>query len=167
LIGAAKAANVETVATLTSNPLNIFVVSFSWISYRGFLASEAPIALVGLACVFVVVALVYRRQLPDTPLEIVPDTRLAVHYPLMWKTLAAASVMLLAFLGGVPIAIVAVTGGACTLFSRRVNPAKVSREFNWGLLVVFPGLFVVTAGREHSRVVALLLRGAAAAIRRH
>src|SRR5207245_10388854 len=125
LIGAAKAANVETVATLTSNPLNIFVVSFSWISYRGFLAREAPIALVGLACVFVVVALVYRRQLPNTPLEIVPDTRLAVHYPLMWKTIAAASVMLLAFLGGLPIALVAVPRAAATLFPRPVDQETV------------------------------------------
>src|SRR2546426_8838344 len=119
LIALATAANVGSVATLTGNPQNMLVGSFSGISYRSFLAREAPIALVGLACVFVVVALVYRRQLPDTPLEIVPDTRLAVHYPLMWKTIAAASVMLLAFLGGVPIAIVAVTGAACTLFTRR------------------------------------------------
>jgi len=163
LIALATAANVGSVATLTGNPQNMLVGSFSGISYRSFLAREAPIALVGLACVFVVVALVYRRQLPDTPLEIVPDTRLAVHYPLMWKTLAAASVMLLAFLGGVPIAIVAVTGAACTLFTRRVNPEKVYREINWGLLVLFAGLFVVTAGLEHSGVIDLLLQWAAAA----
>src|SRR2546425_4196823 len=158
LIALATAANVGSVATLTGNPQNMLVGSFSGISYRSFLAREAPIALVGLACVFVVVALVYRRQLPDTPLEIAPDTRLAVHYSLMWKTIAATSVMLVAFLAGAPIAIVAIAGAGCTLLTRRVKPEKVYREVNWGLLVLFAGRFVVTAGLEDSRLVDVLRR---------
>src|SRR5206468_2410936 len=81
------AANVGSVATLTGNPQNMLVGSFSSISYRSFLAREAPIAVVGLVCVYVAVALVYRRRLPNAPLEIAPDTRLAVHYSLMWKTI--------------------------------------------------------------------------------
>jgi Na+/H+ antiporter NhaD/arsenite permease-like protein len=162
LVALATAANVGSVATLTGNPQNMLVGGFSGISYRSFLAHEAPIAVVGLACVFAVVALVYRRQLPNTPLEIVPDARLAVHYPLMWKTVAAVSVMLLLFLAGVPIAIVAIAGAGATLITRRVNPDKVYREINWGLLVLFAGLFVITAGLEHSGVTDRLLRWAAA-----
>ena len=106
LMALATAANVGSVATLTGNPQNMLVGSFSSISYRSFLAREAPIAVVGLVCVYVAVALVYRRRLPNAPLEIAPDTRLAVHYPLMWKTIAATTVMLVAFLAGVPIAVV-------------------------------------------------------------
>jgi Na+/H+ antiporter NhaD/arsenite permease-like protein len=162
LVALATAANVGSVATLTGNPQNMLVGSFSGISYRSFLAHEAPIAVVGLVCVFAVVALVYRRRLPNAPLEIAPDARLAVHYPLMWKTIAAASVMLLAFLVGVPIAIVAVAGAAATLVTRRVNPDKVYREVNWGLLVLFAGLFVITAGLEHSGATEWLLGWAAA-----
>src|SRR5207244_11065538 len=67
--------------------------------------------------------------------------------------IAATAVMLVAFLAGVPIAIVAITGAAWTLFTRRVNPEKVYREINWALLVLFAGLFVVTAGlrsEEHT-----------------
>src|SRR5881398_176713 len=85
LLALATAANVGSVATLTGNPQNMLVGSFSSISYRSFLAREAPIAVVGLVCVYVAVALVYRRRLPNAPLEIAPDTRLAVHYSLMWK----------------------------------------------------------------------------------
>ena len=162
LVALATAANVGSVATLTGNPQNMLVGSFSGISYRSFLAHEAPIAVVGLVCVFAVVALVYRRRLPNAPLEIAPDARLAVHYPLMWKTIAAASVMLLAFLVGVPIAIVAVAGAAATLVTRRVNPDKGYREVNWGLLVLFAGLFVITAGLEHSGATERLLGWAAA-----
>src|SRR2546429_3679531 len=86
LIALATAANVGSVATLTGNPQNMLVGSFSGVSYRSFLAREAPVAALGLACVFLVVWLVYRRQLPHSPPEIVPDTRMAIHYPLDRKS---------------------------------------------------------------------------------
>src|SRR5207247_10794876 len=102
---------VGSVPRLPGHPGNMLVGSFSGISYRSFLAREAPVAALGLACVFLVVWLVYRRQLPHSPLEIAPDTRMAVHYPLMLKTIAAVAVMLVAFLPGAPIAIVGICGG--------------------------------------------------------
>src|SRR5262249_12278377 len=73
LVALATAANVGSVATLTGNPQNMLVGSFSGISYRSFFAHEAPIAVIGLLCVFSVVALVYRRHLPNAPLEITPN----------------------------------------------------------------------------------------------
>src|SRR5438034_5233326 len=88
LIALATAANVGSVATLTGNPQNMLVGSFSAISYRSFLAREAPVAVLGLACVFLVVWLVYRRQLPQAPLATPPDARMAGHYPPMPQTIA-------------------------------------------------------------------------------
>ena len=79
-----------------------------------------------------------------------PDERLALHYPLMWKTGAVALVMLAGFLAGVPIALVAIAGAAYTLITRRVKPEKVYAEINWGLLVLFAGLFVVIGAVEDS-----------------
>jgi Na+/H+ antiporter NhaD/arsenite permease-like protein len=163
LVALATAANVGSVATLTGNPQNMLVGSFSGIGYRTFLAREAPVAAVGLVCVFLTVWAVYRRQLPHAPVDAPPDARLAVHYPLMWKTVAAVSVMLAAFLTGVPIAIVAIAGAAVTLFTRRVKPQKVYREISWELLVLFAGLFVVTAGVERTGLVDVLLDWARAA----
>jgi Na+/H+ antiporter NhaD/arsenite permease-like protein len=75
----------------------------------------------------------------------------------MVKTIAAVSVMLVAFLTGVPIALVAIGGAACCLLTRRVNPEKVYREIDWGLLVLFTGLFVVIAGVEASGLTGELL----------
>jgi len=163
LIALATAANVGSVATLTGNPQNMLVGSFSGIGYRTFLAREAPVAGAGLLAVFLTVWAVYRRQLPHAPLDAPPDARLAVHYPLMWKTVAAVSVMLAAFLAGVPIAIVAIAGAAVTLLTRRVKPQKVYREISWELLVLFAGLFVVTAGVERTGFVDMLLDWARAA----
>jgi Na+/H+ antiporter NhaD/arsenite permease-like protein len=163
LIALATAANVGSVATLTGNPQNMLVGSFSGISYRAFLLREAPVAVVGLALVFGVIWLVYRRQLPDAlPAEDLED-RFAVHYPLMIKTIAAVAVMLVAFLAGVPIAVVAIGGAAYTLLTRRVNPEKVYREIDWGLLVLFTGLFVVIGAVEQTGLAAEVLGWASAA----
>jgi Na+/H+ antiporter NhaD/arsenite permease-like protein len=150
LIGLATAANVGSVATLTGNPQNMLVGSFSNLTYRGFLLREAPVAVLGLVCVYLTVALAYRHVLPRAFATTTPDARPAVHYPLMAKTLAAVGVMLVAFLAGVPIALVAIAGAAYTLLTRRVKPEKVYREVNWGLLVLFVGLFVLTGALERS-----------------
>jgi len=163
LLALATAANVGSVATLTGNPQNMLVGSFSGISYRAFLLREAPIAVIGLALVFVVIWLAYRRKLPDELPAANLEDRLAVHYPLMIKTVAAVSVMLVAFLAGVPIALVAIGGAAYTLLTRRVNPEKVYREIDWGLLVLFTGLFVVIGAVEQTGLAAEVLGGASAA----
>jgi Na+/H+ antiporter NhaD/arsenite permease-like protein len=162
LIALATAANVGSVATLTGNPQNMLVGSFSGLSYRAFLMREAPVAVIGLALVFAVIWLAYRRHLPPTlPAEVLDEPG-AVHRALMIKTMAAVSVMLVAFLAGVPIALVAIGGAAYCLLTRRVNPDKVYREIDWGLLVLFTGLFVVIGGVEASGLAAQILDGAAA-----
>jgi Na+/H+ antiporter NhaD/arsenite permease-like protein len=152
LLALATAANVGSVATLTGNPQNMLIGSFSGISYRAFLAREAPVALVGLACVVGVLWLTYRRQLPAE----LPPVNLAagfpVHAALMTKTIVAVCVMLVAFFAGVPVALVAVGGAAVSLLTRRVKPEKVYREIDWHLLVLFTGLFVVIGGIEEARL---------------
>ncbi len=148
LLALATAANVGSVATLTGNPQNMLVGSFSGLPYRTFLLAQAPVAAVGLACVVGVVWLVYRRRLAGRIEPATLDPRFAVHYPLMAKTVLAVLVMLAAFLAGVPVALVAVGGAAATLLTRRVKPAKIYREVNWELLVLFAGLFVLIAGVE-------------------
>jgi Na+/H+ antiporter NhaD/arsenite permease-like protein len=152
LIALTAASNVGSVATLTGNPQNMLIGSFSGISYRRFLAYQGPVAVVGLACVVAAVWLVYRRRLPATLGEDRPGSRVVMHYPLMVKT-GLVVVMLLAFLAGVPIALVAIAGAAYTLLTRRVKPERVYREINWGLLVLFTGLFVVIGGVETSGLV--------------
>ena len=162
LIALATAANVGSVATLTGNPQNMLVGSFSGISYRAFLLREAPVAVIGLALVFGVIWLAYRRRLPPAlPAEALEE-RGAVHHALMIKTMSAVSVMLVAFLAGVPIALVAIGGAAYCLLTRRVNPDKVYREIDWGLLVLFTGLFVVIGGLEASGLAGEILGWAGA-----
>ena len=162
LIALATAANVGSVATLTGNPQNMLIGSFSGIGYRAFLWRELPVAVGGLAVVYAVLRLAYRRELPPALEAAGLRERFPVHYPLMWKTLAVVVVMLGAFLAGVPIALVAIAGAAYTLLTRRVNPEKVYREIDWQLLVLFSGLFVVIAGVEATGLVGQMLGWAGA-----
>src|SRR5262249_22906906 len=137
--------------------------SFSGIGYRTFLAHELPIAAVGLVLVFAVIRFRYRRVLgADLELPTI-EGRVAVHYPLMVKTLLVVAAMLILFLAGVPLALVAIAGAAYPLLTRRVRPEKVYREIDWELLVLFSGLFVVISGVEASGLAAELLGMAAAA----
>ena len=162
LIALATAANVGSVATLTGNPQNMLIGSFSGIAYRTFLLREIPVAIIGLAVVFAVIRLRYRRELPAS-LELVGlRGRFPVHYPLMIKTLMVVLIMLGAFLSGVPIALVAIGGAAYTLLTRRIKPEKVYREIDWELLVLFSGLFVVIGGVEASGLAQELLAVVAA-----
>jgi len=163
LIALATAANVGSVATLTGNPQNMLIGSFSGVSYRAFLLHEAPIALLGLVVVYAVLRHRYRRALPAALEAGALRERFPVHRGLMAKTLAVVAAMLAGFLAGVPIALVAITGAAYTLLTRRVNPAKVYREIDWELLVLFSGLFVVIAGVEASGLAGELLGVAGAA----
>jgi Na+/H+ antiporter NhaD/arsenite permease-like protein len=161
LIALATAANVGSVATLTGNPQNMLVGSFSGIGYRTFLLREAPVAVIGLAVVFLVIWLAYSRALPPTLPAVDLSEHFRMHYPLMIKTMIGVSIMLVAFLAGVPIALVAIGGAAYCLLTRRVNPDKVYREIDWGLLVLFTGLFVVVGGIEATGIARELLGGAA------
>jgi Na+/H+ antiporter NhaD/arsenite permease-like protein len=160
LIALATAANVGGLATLTGNPQNMLVGSFSGITYRAFLLHQAPVAVLGLALTYGVLWLAYRPRLAGRLPTPAADPHFAVHHRLMIKTMAAVAVMLVAFLAGVPIALVAVGGAAVCLLTRTVKPEKIYREIDWTLLVLFTGLFVVVAGVEASGWSEALFRAA-------
>jgi Na+/H+ antiporter NhaD/arsenite permease-like protein len=82
----------------------------------------------------------------------------------MIKTVLAVAVMLVAFLAGVPIALVAISGAAYMLLTRRVKPDKVYREIDWKLLVLFTGLFVLTGGVERTGLAEAVLKSPIGAV---
>ena len=62
LLAVAMASNIGSVATITGNPQNMMIGSFSRIPYRDFAAALAPVAAVGLAATVVVIAALYRAE---------------------------------------------------------------------------------------------------------
>ena len=61
--------------------------------------------------------------------------------------------MIFFFFAGWPVPKVAVVAGALLLITRRIKPERVYREIDWGLLVMFIGLFIVIAGIEKTPVL--------------
>ncbi|HEX7380303.1 MAG TPA: anion transporter [Pirellulales bacterium] len=149
LIGLATASNVGSVATITGNPQNIIIGSLSGISYLRFCARLAPIAIAGLVLTFIMVSLVYRRQLSSSDATDAPrrSRRAHVNRPLLVKSMLVTLATVLLFFAGYPIMLVALTAaGVMTL--GRTRPAKIYRAVDWPLLVMFIGLFVVVHAFE-------------------
>ncbi len=148
LLAVAMAANIGSVATITGNPQNMMIGSFSGIPYRRFLAALGPVAAVGLVLAVVVIFLSYRREFMTVEKVAVEKRMLAVDRGLMWKSIVIALAMIVMFFVGWPVPKVAIVAGAVLLITRRVQPEKVYERIDWPLLVMFSGLFIVIAGVE-------------------
>ena len=166
LIALATAANIGSTGTITGNPQNIFIGSHSGISYMRFAERLLPVAALGLVLNFLVVAFIYRRSLfsqgnregtgpQKGEVGAVSDTTPAQDDPkgddladsksqrwLQRKSVAVTLAAVILFFTGLPLELVAL-GAAAVLLLGRTKPEKVYREIDWGLLVMFTGLFIV------------------------
>jgi Na+/H+ antiporter NhaD/arsenite permease-like protein len=149
LVGLATASNIGSVATITGNPQNMIIGALSGIRYLRFAERLAPVALIGLAIDFAVVALVYRRTLSASRAEADDGAVEAprVHRRLLIKSVAVTLVTVGFFFVGKPVPLVALAA-AGVLMLDRVRPEKVYRSVDWPLLVMFAGLFVVVHAFE-------------------
>jgi Na+/H+ antiporter NhaD/arsenite permease-like protein len=160
LLAVAMASNVGSVATITGNPQNMMIGSFSGIHYRTFAAELAPVALVGLLLTVAVIGVIYRREFRLQDKVTVEPRQLRVNRGLMWKALAASAGMIVFFFAGWPVPKVALLTGALLLVTRRLKPERIYREIDWSLLVLFTGLFIVVAGVEKTSLPADLFAAA-------
>ena len=148
LIGLATAANVGSTGTITGNPQNIYIGAHSGISYLRFAVRLLPVALLGLVLTYLVVCLVYRRRLAapkEKPAEENHEEgrpRSGAHARLQIKALVVTFTAVVLFFTGLPLELVAL-GAAAVMLLDRINPAKVYRQVDWSLLVMFTGLFIV------------------------
>src|SRR5947209_2166906 len=80
MIAVAMASNIGSVATITGNPQNMLVGSFSGIPYRDFAAALSPVAAVGLLVLVAMIMLIYRREfLIVAPRVIIEPPPVRVH----------------------------------------------------------------------------------------
>ena len=158
LLAVATASNIGSVATITGNPQNMLIGSISRISYLSFLAHLGPIAVVGLLLDWALVHWLYlRHAINDAEPLATPSGSVQHHSPRM-KPVIVLVIVLLGFLIGVPAAIMAALGAAVLLITRTIEPRLVYDEVDWGLLVLFTGLFIIVGGAERSGLTANLLR---------
>ena len=148
LVALVTAANAGSVATITGNPQNMIIGVSSGIPFVQFTAFLLPVALAGLAVIWLAILLIYRGRLGHARIEHVPAVGLHVQQPLLTKSMVATALMVIGFIAGMPVPEAALIAAAMLLISRRVEPEAVFREVNWSLLVFFAGLFIVTGALE-------------------
>lgn len=67
---------------------------------------------------------------------------------MLTKSLLITGGLLIAFLIGIPLAQATLVAASLLFITRRIKPQRVLNKVDWDLLVMFSGLFVVTAGVE-------------------
>ena len=155
LLAVAMASNIGSVATITGNPQNMLIGSFSGIPYRDFAAALSPVAAVGLLVLIAMIALIYRREfLTAAPRVIIKPPPVRVHRALAWKSTIVSAGMIVFFFAGWPVSKVALVAGALLLVTRRVKPERVYAQIDWSLLVLFIGLFIIVRGVEKTSLSA-------------
>ncbi len=149
LLAVATASNIGSVATITGNPQNMMIGSFSGIGYRAFLAHLGPVALIGLALDWMIVRWIFGPAV----LESVPAAAEAMP-PIrardLRKPVIVIALVLGGFLAGFPPAMTAAVGAALMLITRTREPRLVYDEVDWGVLVFFIGLFLIVGGAEEA-----------------
>jgi len=148
LIALATASNLGSEATITGNPQNMIVGSLSGIPYGTFLAALGPVAVIGLGLDVLIIAWVYRREFARPLAERPRPPRVKVHRAVLVKSLIVTGGMLGAFFAGYPVAPAALGAAAALLITRRIRPTRVYGEIDFGLLVLFCGLFIVIGAVE-------------------
>lgn len=150
LLAVATSANIGSVATITGNPQNMLIGSFSAIAYRDFLFHLGPVALIGLLLDWLIIRWLCAGQLAAA--EAADTSPIASHIETqqLRKPAIVIALVLIGFIGGVPPAMMAAVGAAVMLITRTRSPRLVYDEVDWGLLVFFIGLFLIVGGAENA-----------------
>jgi len=150
LLAVAMASNVGSTATITGNPQNIMIGSFSHIPYAKFAFALGPIALVGLIITVALIALCHRAEFAGAPRLEAPQPKVDANRVLTIRALLATLIMIVLFFAGVAPAKAAIIIGGLLLLTRRVKSRRVYEEIDWSLLLMFAGLFIIVAGAQHA-----------------
>jgi len=157
LLAVATASNIGSVATITGNPQNMLIGSFSGIRYYDFILRLGPVAVVGLFLDWAVLHWIHMRNIALQPKV---DERIplpALDLSRLTKPVVVVTAVVIGFFLGVSPAMMAALDAAVLLITRTLEPRKLYQEVDWGLLVFFVGLFLIVGGAENAGIVGRLL----------
>lgn len=158
LLALACAANVGSAATLIGNPQNMLIGQVLRLSFGGYLIDAGVPALLGLIAVWGVICVLvgdrWHREIELAEIAAPPFNK--------WQTIKGFTVLggvvALFLVSPLPREIVALAGAGALLCSRRMRSREMIGLVDWGLLVLFLGLFVVNYAMETSGNLGLVLR---------
>jgi Na+/H+ antiporter NhaD/arsenite permease-like protein len=156
LVALVTSANLGSSMTLTGNPQNMLVGIYSGIGFGRFFFLLFPVAVTGLVLDWAILGLLYRRELEGSfdvgGLELPEVDRAVIGRVLGILALVTAGFLLPAerlipgLEPGQKLPLFALGGAVLAFLLGRYPPARAFSLVDWGLLIFFSGLFVVTAG---------------------
>ena len=157
LLAVATASNIGSVSTITGNPQNMLIGSFSGIRYRDFLVHLGPVAVVGLFVDWGVLHWIHMRKTRVLVAEEEEIPLPALDLSHLTKPVIVVAAVVVGFFAGVDPALIAASGAAVLLITRTIEPHKLYEEVDWGLLAFFVGLFLIVGGAENAGITSRLL----------
>lgn len=145
LLTLAAATNCGSVATISGNPQNILIGSYSGINYLTFAKALTPLAIASLAAQIGLLWWFYPEVRSTKSTLKATTSRYRVIKPLLGKSLLITVGLLIAFLIGVSPAKAVLIAAALLLINRSLKPDRILNKVDWDLLVMFSGLFIITA----------------------
>lgn len=147
LLAIALASNAGSVATIIGSPQNMLIAQQMDLGFAGYLVYSLVPALLGLAVVWGVLAFAYRRRWLLDPKQ-APETGASAP-PTFDRWEAAKGLLVLTFILYAFIftswdrGMVATAAGVLMLFNARFVSQTMLDKVDWGLLILFVGLFIV------------------------
>ena len=162
LIGVMFSANIGSLATSVGNPQNAYIASEAGLSFIEFTAHALPVSLLCLPIAFLIVFLIFRKNLTSRTAAPSCGTDMEVDRIRLWATVAIMIGALIGFILsgalGIPIYAVALTAGVLALAVVMSKSAKnavwVAKKIDWRILVFFIGLFILMGAVTESGLLA-------------
>lgn len=145
LLGLAGAANAGSAATIIGNPQNILIGEIGGLGFWSFAAVCGPPALAALAIVYGAVRWRWRRELTSVNVPTAAAPPPALDRGGVAKSSLALVALLVLFTTPLDRATGVLLVAGFLLVSRRIETRRILGFVDWHLLILFAGLFVVTA----------------------
>jgi len=158
LLGLAFGSNAGSSATPTGNPQNMIIGTISGIGYAHFTRALILPALASLGVVAAVLVVLFRRDLPEAPIDATGLKRPDLKPRLAALCLVTLAGIVAAFFAGMNLAWTAMTGAAVLVLASREAPRLVFERVDWILLLFFGGLFVIVYGVGKAGVAEAMFR---------
>lgn len=159
------ASNIGGAATIIGDPPSTIVGSHLGLSFFEYIVNMTPIAILSMIPFLIIISFLYRRELAGTKDNYSPvliaqleaDARIT-DVPLLRKAGLVGLLMMILFFtgdffGGIPPAVIALSGAAILVAWVRPDMHRMLREVDWTTLIFFIGIFVLVGGLEATGVI--------------
>lgn len=161
LIAEIASSNAGSTLTITGNPQNILIGINSGLPYGEFLLYMLPVSFLSMAVIFVVIKILYKKDIVKVFPGNETKDRFEYHYSSMKFSVPILILVIISFffgkMTGIAYPVTALAGAALVLLFGKIKPSRIIKEVDWVLLLFFASLFIVVHAFEKTGYIASIL----------